>query len=65
MISDYMQAIKTQVDELAALGKLLDYEDLIEKILEGLYQSLQIQPIPGLLLATTKITPHDPLGTLL
>ena len=31
-----MQAVKTRNDELTALGKPLDYEDLIEKILEGL-----------------------------
>ena len=31
-----MQAIKTCADELAALGKPLDHEDLIEKILESL-----------------------------
>ena len=36
MISNYMQAIKTRADELAALGKLVAHEELIEKILEGL-----------------------------
>ena len=38
-----MQAIKTRVDQLVVLGKPLDHEDLIEKILEGLdddYQSV-------------------------
>ena len=29
-----MQAIKTRVDQLLTLGKPLDHEDLIEKILE-------------------------------
>ena len=31
-----MQAIKTRADQLAALGKPLVHEDLIEKILEAL-----------------------------
>lgn len=31
-----MQLIKTRVDELALLGKLIDDEDLIENILNGL-----------------------------
>ncbi|KZV23095.1 hypothetical protein F511_06619 [Dorcoceras hygrometricum] len=38
-----MQAMKTKADELSALGKPLDHEDLIEKVLEGLdntYQSV-------------------------
>ena len=42
-MSDYMQSIKTWIDQLAALGKPLDHEDLSEKILEGLdddYQSI-------------------------
>ena len=41
MISNYMQAIKTRADELAALGKPLDHKDLIEKILEGLNDDYQ------------------------
>ena len=36
-----MQAIKTWAEELAALGKPLDHEDLIEKILEGLDDDYQ------------------------
>lgn len=42
-ISDYMQSIKARADELDALEKPLDQEDLIEKILDGLndeYQSV-------------------------
>lgn len=42
-ISDYMQSIKARADELAVLGKPLDQEDLIEKILDELddeYQSV-------------------------
>ncbi|GMI63710.1 hypothetical protein like AT1G34070 [Hibiscus trionum] len=42
-ITDYIQAIKIKADELASLGKPLDHEDLIEKVLEGLddtYQSV-------------------------
>ncbi|KAE8697242.1 hypothetical protein F3Y22_tig00110622pilonHSYRG00005 [Hibiscus syriacus] len=35
-ISDYMQYIKCRTDQLAALGKSMDHEDIIEKILEGL-----------------------------
>ena len=35
-ISEYMQAIKTRVDELALLGKPIDDEDLIDRVLEGL-----------------------------
>ncbi|KZV58545.1 hypothetical protein F511_12372 [Dorcoceras hygrometricum] len=38
-----MQAIKTKADDLAALGKPLDHENLIDKVLEGLdniYQSV-------------------------
>ena len=35
-ISEYMQFIKTCVDELAALDKPMDVEDLTEKILDGL-----------------------------
>ena len=34
-ISEYMQAIKTRVDELALLGKPVDDEDLIDRVLEG------------------------------
>ncbi|KAL4284704.1 hypothetical protein GQ457_16G003810 [Hibiscus cannabinus] len=37
-----MQAIKTKVDELTALGKPLDAEDLIEKILDGIDDSYQL-----------------------
>ena len=33
-VTDYMQAIKTKADEFAILGKPLDHEDLIEKVLE-------------------------------
>ncbi|RVX23186.1 Retrovirus-related Pol polyprotein from transposon RE1 [Vitis vinifera] len=40
-IIDYMQSIKTRADELAALGKPLDQEDLIEKVLEGLDENYQ------------------------
>ncbi|RVW40422.1 Retrovirus-related Pol polyprotein from transposon RE1 [Vitis vinifera] len=40
-ITDYMQSIKTRADELAALGKPLDQEDLIEKVLEGLNENYQ------------------------
>ncbi|RVW19477.1 Retrovirus-related Pol polyprotein from transposon RE1 [Vitis vinifera] len=40
-ITDYMQSIKTWADELAALGKPLDQEDLIEKVLEGLDENYQ------------------------
>ncbi|GMI87231.1 hypothetical protein HRI_002392400 [Hibiscus trionum] len=36
-----MQAIKTKVDELAALGKPLDHKELIEKVLEGLGDTYQ------------------------
>lgn len=42
-VSEYMQFIKSRADELAALGKPMDHEDLIEKILDGLdddYKSL-------------------------
>ncbi|RVW36896.1 Retrovirus-related Pol polyprotein from transposon RE1 [Vitis vinifera] len=35
-ISEYMQEIKTRVDELALLGKPVDDEDLIDRVLEGL-----------------------------
>nr|CAN82540.1 hypothetical protein VITISV_015270 [Vitis vinifera] len=35
-ISEYMQVIKTHADELALLGKLVDDEDLIDRVLEGL-----------------------------
>ena len=31
-----MQAIKTRANELALLGKLIDDEDLIDRVLEGL-----------------------------
>ena len=41
MIFDYMQAIKLRADELAALGKPINHEDLIEKILEGLDDDYQ------------------------
>ncbi|RVW53564.1 Retrovirus-related Pol polyprotein from transposon RE2 [Vitis vinifera] len=40
-ITDYMQSIKTRADELATLGKPLDQEDLIEKVLEGLDENYQ------------------------
>ena len=52
MISSSIQAIKTRADELAALGKPLDHEDLIEKILEGIGDDFQLfidavnRPIP-------------------
>ncbi|RVW74761.1 Retrovirus-related Pol polyprotein from transposon RE2 [Vitis vinifera] len=36
-----MQSIKTRADELVALGKPLDQEDLIEKVLEGLDENYQ------------------------
>ncbi|GMI90814.1 hypothetical protein HRI_002750700 [Hibiscus trionum] len=36
-----MQAIKTKADELVTLGKPLDAEDLIEKVLDGLDDSYQ------------------------
>ncbi|KAH7524673.1 hypothetical protein FEM48_Zijuj06G0144600 [Ziziphus jujuba var. spinosa] len=36
MISEYMQFIKKRADELALLGKPVDEEDLIDKILDGL-----------------------------
>ena len=35
-ISEYMLAIKTRVDELAIMGKPVDDEDLIDRVLEGL-----------------------------
>ncbi|PON74636.1 Zinc finger, CCHC-type [Trema orientale] len=35
-INEYMQAIKTRSDELALLGKPVDNEDPIDKVLEGL-----------------------------
>src|SRR3954468_1471543 len=35
-ISEYMQFIKAKADELAILGKPMDHEDLVEKILDGL-----------------------------
>ena len=37
----WLYVIKTRADELVALGKPLDYEDLIEKILEGLDDDYQ------------------------
>ena len=40
-ISEYMQANKTWANELDALDKPLDHEDLIEKILEGLGDDYQ------------------------
>ena len=40
-VTDYMQAIKTKADELATLGKPLDHEDLIEKVLDGLEDTYQ------------------------
>ena len=40
-IAEYMQSIKTQADELAALEKPLDHEDLIEKVLDGLDENYQ------------------------
>ena len=36
-----MQSIKTKADELATLGKPVDHEDLIEKVLEGLDKNYQ------------------------
>lgn len=35
-ITEYMQAIKACVDRLAALGKAMDHEDIIEHVLNGL-----------------------------
>ena len=35
-ITEYMQFIKCRADQLTALGKPLDHEDLIDKILDGL-----------------------------
>ncbi|KAE8735065.1 hypothetical protein F3Y22_tig00000477pilonHSYRG00260 [Hibiscus syriacus] len=35
-ISEYIQAIKNRVDELALLGKPIDDKDLIDRVLEGL-----------------------------
>ncbi|KAL4560809.1 hypothetical protein LXL04_032963 [Taraxacum kok-saghyz] len=38
-ITEYMQNVKTIVDELAILGKKLDQEDIIDAVLNGLDQS--------------------------
>ncbi|KAL4580579.1 hypothetical protein LXL04_016778 [Taraxacum kok-saghyz] len=38
-ITDYMQNIKTVVDELAILGKKLDQEDITDAVMHGLDQS--------------------------
>lgn len=38
-ITDYMQAIKSCADRLAALGKPIEQEDLIDKVLSGLDES--------------------------
>ncbi|KAL6327601.1 hypothetical protein AAG906_021892 [Vitis piasezkii] len=35
-VSEFLQTIKARVDELAILGAVVDDEDLLEKILEGL-----------------------------
>ena len=35
-VSEFLQTIKAWVDELAILGAVVDDEDLLEKILEGL-----------------------------
>lgn len=43
-ISEYMQSIKGYVDKLALMGKPMDPEDIIEKILKGLNQDLY-QPV--------------------
>ena len=40
-ISEYMHFIKTCVDELMYLGKPMDHEDLLEKILDGLGSEYQ------------------------
>ncbi|KAE8671053.1 filamin A-interacting protein 1-like [Hibiscus syriacus] len=40
-ITNYMQSIKMWADELATLGKPLNHEDLIEKVLEGLDENYQ------------------------
>ncbi|KAK5832126.1 hypothetical protein PVK06_015926 [Gossypium arboreum] len=40
-ITDYMQVIKIKADKLATLGKLLNVEDFIEKVLEGLDDTFQ------------------------
>ncbi|KAK5845272.1 hypothetical protein PVK06_001441 [Gossypium arboreum] len=38
-VTDYMQAIKVKANKLATLGKPLDHEDLIEKVLDYLDDS--------------------------
>lgn len=38
-ITEYMQAIKSCADHLAALGKSVDHEDLIDHVLAGLDES--------------------------
>ena len=38
-ITNYMQNVKTIVDELVILGKKLDQEDIIDAVLNGLDQS--------------------------
>lgn len=38
-ITNYIQTVKTMVDELAILGKKLDQEDIIDAILNGLDQN--------------------------
>ena len=43
-ITDYLQSLKVIADQLASLGKPIDYEDFIERILDGLdsnYKSLK------------------------
>lgn len=40
-VTYYMQAIKTKVDELTTLGKPLDHEALIEKVLDSIDDTFQ------------------------
>ena len=35
-VSEFLQTIKARDDDLAILGALVDIEDLLERILEGL-----------------------------
>ena len=40
-ISEYMQFIKARANELMSLNKLMDHEDLLDKILDGLESEYQ------------------------
>ena len=44
-VTEYMHSIKSIADDLASMGKPLDHEDLIDRVLDGLYSSISFEEL--------------------